>query len=42
MEAFAWGVSEHEPEVNVDEVAFFVDEHVGIVSVLDLQDVADE
>ena len=40
--AFSRGVGEEEAEVNVDHVPVLVNEDVGIVSVLDLQDVADQ
>lgn len=40
--AFSRGVGEEEAEVNVNHVAVLVDEDVGVVSVLDLQDVADQ
>lgn len=37
-----WRVVEEEPEVDVDEPAFAVDQDVAIVAVLDLEDVADD
>jgi len=42
LNAFAWRVGEKEAEVNVHDVAFDVDQDVPIVTVLDLENVADQ
>ena len=39
-ETFTRGIGQHEPEINVNQVTLFIQEHVGIMSILDLQDVA--
>ena len=41
-ESFARHVGEEEAEVNVEYVALFVEEDVAVVSVFDLQEVADQ
>ena len=40
LDALAWRIRQEEPKVNVHYVAFNVDHDVSVVSVLDLQDVA--
>lgn len=39
---FPWCISEHESEINVNQMTFLVNYHVRIVSILDLQNVADK
>ena len=39
---FTWCISEHESEINVNQMTFLVNNHVRIVSILDLQNVADK